>query len=157
MTISDKRKIEASRLKSNACIPSHLDNIHARIRAYRESGVPYSEIAETLSLPLNTVKSYCKRHNLGGRRERTADNILLCKQCGEGVPQTPHRKAKIFCSDKCRMAWWNAHPQNVQRKSEQIFVCPVCGENFSAYASAKQRFCSRKCYGISKRGALHER
>ena len=96
MTISDKKKIEA----------------------YRESGVPYSEIAETLSLPLNTVKSYCKRHNLGGRRERTADNILLCKQCGEGVPQTPHRKAKIFCSDKCRMAWWNTHPQNVQRKSE---------------------------------------
>ena len=79
MTISDKRKIEA----------------------YRESGMPYSEIAETLSLPLNTVKSYCKRHNLGGRRERTAENILLCKQCGEGVPQTPHRKAKIFCSDKC--------------------------------------------------------
>ncbi len=81
MTISDKRKIEA----------------------YRESSVPYSEIAETLSLPLNTVKSYCKHHNLGGRRERTADNILLCKQCGEGVPQTPHRKAKIFCSDKCRI------------------------------------------------------
>ena len=104
MTISDKKKIEA----------------------YRESGVPYSEIAETLSLPLNTVKSYCKRHNLGGRRERTADDILLCKQCGEGVPQTPHRKAKIFCSDKCRMAWWNAHPQNVQRKSSERPKRPFC-------------------------------
>ena len=114
-------------------------------------------IAEILSLSLNTVKSYCKRHKLGGRRERTAENILLCKQCGEGVPQTPHRKAKIFCSDKCRMAWWNAHPKDVQRKSEQIFVCPVCGGSFSAYASAKQKFCSRKCYGISKGTVIHER
>ncbi len=55
------------------------------------------------------------------------------------------------------MAWWNTHPGDVHRKSKQIFICPVCGENFSAYASAKQRFCSRRCYGITKRGALHER
>ena len=121
-----------------------------KITAYRENGMPYSEIAKALSLSVNTVKSYCKRHDMGGRRKKSADNILLCKQCGVGIPQVPKRKAKQFCSDQCRMMWWRTHSDKVHRKSEQTFICPVCGESFKAYASSAQRFCSRKCYGKSK-------
>lgn len=46
-----------------------------KITAYRENGMPYSEIAKALSLSVNTVKSYCKRHDMGGRRKKSADNI----------------------------------------------------------------------------------
>lgn len=121
-----------------------------KIEAYRKNGVSYAEIAEIMSLPLNTVKSYCKRHDLGGRRERTAENISLCLQCGTGIPQSPHRKIKKFCSDECRNLWWRSHPTEVHRKSEQIFICPVCKCEFSAYSSSKQKYCSRACYGKSK-------
>ena len=95
-----------------------------KITAYRENGMPYSEIAKALSLSVNTVKSYCKRHDMGGRRKKSADNILLCKQCGVGIPQVPKRKAKQFCSDQCRMMWWRTHSDKVHRKSEQTFICP---------------------------------
>lgn len=125
----------------------------AKIEAYREKGVTYAEIAEVLSLPLNTIKSYCKRHDLGGRRERTAENISLCLQCGAGVPQIPHRKVKKFCSDQCRNLWWRSHPTEIKRKSEQIFICPVCKSEFSAYRSSNQKYCSRICYGKSKEGS----
>ena len=114
----------------------------AKIEAYREKGVPYAEIAEVLSLPLNTVKSYCKRHDLGSRRERTAENISLCLQCGAGIPQIPHRKVKKFCSNQCRNLWQRSHPTEIQCKSEQIFICPVCKSEFSAYRSSNQKYCS---------------
>ncbi len=122
----------------------------AKIEAYRENGVPYAEIAEILSLPLNTVKSYCKRHDLGGRRERVSENIFLCLQCGAGVPQTPHRKVKKFCSDQCRNLWWKSHTTEIHRKSEQIFICPVCKAEFSAYSSLNRKYCSRACYGKAR-------
>lgn len=125
-----------------------------KIEAYRENGVSYAEIAEILSLPLNTVKSYCKRHNLGGRRERTVENISLCLQCGTGIPQNPHRKIKKFCSDSCRSLWWRSHNTEIHRKSEQIFICPVCKKEFNAYRSSNQKFCSRACYGKSRGNVL---
>lgn len=128
-----------------------------KIEAYRENGVPYAEIAESLSLPLNTVKSYCKRHDLGGRRERTAESISLCLQCGTGIPQIPHRKVKKFCSDQCRNLWWRNHRTEVRRKSEQIFICPVCNGKFSAYSSSNQKYCSRACYGKSRGNAFVKR
>jgi endogenous inhibitor of DNA gyrase (YacG/DUF329 family) len=30
-----------------------------------------------------------------------------CEFCGQSVRQSEHRKRKRFCSDKCRMSWWN--------------------------------------------------
>lgn len=122
----------------------------AKIKAYREKGVPYAEIAEVLSLPLNTVKSYCKRHDLGGRRERIAENISLCLQCGTGISQIPHRKVKKFCSDQCRNLWWSEHASLVQHKSESTHICPICGNEFSAYNSQKRKYCSRVCYGKAR-------
>lgn len=74
---------------------------------------------------INTVKSYCQRNQLGGRKS-TDSNKHFCKQCGIEVKQTPHRKLKKFCSDKCRMKWWNRHPEKLHRKSGKNIVCPIC-------------------------------
>ena len=35
----------------------------------------------------------------------------FCHQCGIPIQQTVGRKQKQYCSDKCRMTWWNAHPK----------------------------------------------
>ena len=74
------------------------------IHNLREQGVGYRKIAKVLGLSDNTVKSYCQRKGLGGMKKTTVrvDDIHVCKFCGKEVKQTPGRKEKKFCSDRCR-------------------------------------------------------
>ena len=73
-------------------------------------------------------------------------------------------QTEIYCNNGCgkKFAMADIKPlvEVVQHKSHverYYFNCPFCGENFSAYASAKQKFCSKKCYSISKGAVIHER
>lgn len=119
----------------------------------RMQGMTYEQVAKQLQLSVNTVKSYCQRNQLGGRKS-TDSNKHFCRQCGVEVKQTPHRKLKKFCSDKCRMKWWNGHPEKLHRKSGQSIVCLICENVFFAYVSANRKYCSRECYGKSKSEVL---
>jgi len=102
-------------------------------------GLGYKKIADILELPVNTVKSFCYRYPSSKQ-----DNV--CEQCGKEITQTPHRKKKRFCSDKCRMMWWNSHPEKVKRKAIYTFTCQYCGKTFHSYGKQNQKFCSRDCY-----------
>lgn len=55
-------------------------------------------------------------------------------------------KEKIFCSDNCRMKWWNSHQELVNRKAEYVFVCRNCGKLFTAYGNKERKYCSHSCY-----------
>ena len=44
------------------------DSQRCEIQRLRGEGVGYTAIAQALSLPINTVKTYCKRNSLGGTR-----------------------------------------------------------------------------------------
>ena len=44
------------------------DSQRCEIQRLRGEGVGYTAIAQALSLPVNTVKTYCKRNGLGGTR-----------------------------------------------------------------------------------------
>ncbi len=68
-------------------------------RMYAE-GASATEIAAALGLSVNTVRSHIRRHP-------TVNGIRKCEFCGARVIQTPGRKEKKFCSDKCRMSYWN--------------------------------------------------
>lgn len=47
-----------------------------RIAAMRQSGSGYNEIARVMKLPLNTVKTFCRRNDLtGDRRSTQLENI----------------------------------------------------------------------------------
>lgn len=120
-------------------VQNEIDEI---IRMQR-CGYGYKLIAQMTGLPQNTVKSYCRRHPLD---RESSEDTSFCKQCGKPVEQTPHRKQKLFCSDGCRMAWWNAHPDRVKRKAYQTVTCASCGRAFESYGSANRKFCSRACY-----------
>lgn len=39
-----------------------------QITFMRENGTGYKEIARIMNIPLNTVQSFCRRHNLTGNR-----------------------------------------------------------------------------------------
>jgi predicted nucleic acid-binding Zn ribbon protein len=77
----------------------------------------------------------------------------LCPQCGSPVYQNPRGRHKRFCSEKCRFAWKNRHPNPANWKSTRIAVCPVCGKEFMARTSA-QLYCSDEC---RMKGALLKR
>ncbi len=125
------------------------------IEELRNSGCGYKEISEQLQISINTVKSYCKRHELTRMGKRNSGSVRFCLQCGTEIKQEQHRKTKKFCSDRCRMLWWREHSSLLRTPSKQTFICPVCHEAFAAYSSTKQKYCSRLCYARS-REAAHE-
>ena len=80
----------------------------------------------------------------------------LCPECGRPVYQNPRGRHKRFCSEKCRFAWKNRHPNPANWKSTRIAVCPVCGKEFMASREyrAERKYCSRSC---ANRGRAMER
>ena len=121
-----------------------------RIIEMRNSGCGYKEISNQLQISVNTVKSYCKRHNIARIEKRNSSAVRFCLQCGNEIKQEQHRKTKKFCSDRCRMIWWREHSSLLRTPSKQTFICPICHEAFSAYSSTKQKYCSRLCYARSR-------
>lgn len=104
-----------------------------------------ADIAIALGLSVNTVRSYIRRHPL-------KDAVQVgCRQCGKPVMQHKGRKAKYFCSDRCRNAWWNAHPEKVQRKAYYRLTCQFSGKEFVSYGNKNRKYCSRLCYADARR------
>ena len=104
-----------------------------------------ADIAIALGLSVNTVRSYIRRH-------LPKDAVQVgCRQCGKPVMQAKGRKAKYFCSDRCRNAWWNAHPEKVQRKAYYRLTCQFCGKEFVSYGNKNRKYCSRLCYADARR------
>ena len=112
-----------------------------RIRELKSAGLGYVRISRDLGIPENTVKSFLRRNTTPVRVEK-----FVCKCCGRSVEQNPGRKEKKFCSDRCRMKWWNSHPELIQRKAVHEFNCPTCGRRFSVYGKRLRKYCCHQCY-----------
>lgn len=110
-----------------------------RIRILRMRGDSYSSIAAALSLPEGTIKTYCNRSGI------KKSDTNLCECCGKPVEQMPERKQKRFCSDKCRLTWWNQNRDKLVRRSGMKKQCPVCGTAFESYDAAR-KYCCHACY-----------
>lgn len=121
----------------------------SRIIQLQHKGYGYKKIAALTGLPVNTVKAYCRRHPVS-KKDAAAENNL-CKMCGLKLKQTPHKRKRMFCSDACRLAWWNSHREQINRKTVHSLICAYCGQPFESYGNANRKFCSRKCYGLSRR------
>lgn len=125
-----------------------------QIRSMRLQGVGYGTIARALGLAENTVHTYCRRNGLGAESK----NTIPCKHCGKLIKKVPKRKPRKFCSDACRSAWWNSHPECITRKAVYEFTCACCGEGFTAYGNRKRKYCSHNCYiqhRFGEAGDLH--
>lgn len=90
----------------------------------RANGESYSKIADVLGISINTIKSFCRRNNLGGVASAGTkqEGDALCNQCGAPLKQIAGKKQKRFCSNKCRMAWWNSHPEKINRIAVRAFT-----------------------------------
>ena len=122
------------------------DEQRQQIVELRAAGNGYKKVSQLLGLSENTVKSFCHRRNLGKVIVQPHAEIEICKCCGNPVPQNPGRKQKKFCSDRCRMKWWNSHLDQVKRKANYDYVCPVCQKSFTVYGNSHRKYCSHECY-----------
>ncbi len=127
-----------------------------KIQELRASGYGYGKISETIGIPLNTVKAYCRRNGLGGAVvQETAEanvEIRYCKCCNAVIQQLTGRKEKKFCSDRCRNKWWNSHLDQVDRRANYECTCQNCGIKFISYGRKERKYCSRSCYLDSRFG-----
>jgi endogenous inhibitor of DNA gyrase (YacG/DUF329 family) len=118
-----------------------------QITEMRRRGETYAAIATCLDLSENTIKSFCRR-NISICNQMMDD---CCPQCGFSLVHLLHKRQKRFCSDKCRLAWWKAHPELLNRKAVYSFVCSTCGKAFTAYGNANRKYCSRACAVTARR------
>lgn len=96
----------------------------AQALVLRAAGNTYLQIATMLSVPKNTIKSFCQRHPqeiVHIKEEPIPDDThgttTFCRKCGKSLIQKPGRKPMAFCSSECRVTWWNQHPEKVNQKA----------------------------------------
>lgn len=117
-----------------------------QIKRLRECGHSFADISNTLDLSVGTVKSYCSRNNIFS--PTSYENKDLCLNCHKPIYQIKGVKKKKFCSDKCRVNWWNNHKGLVNRRSSAIYkiTCACCGNTFESYGNKHRKYCSTVCY-----------
>lgn len=126
----------------------------------RADGYGYNRVAQTLGVSENTIKSFCRRNNLTGKaaveipkaRVPADEGKHFCLSCGVFVEQSAGRKEKKFCSDGCRMKWWNNNLDKVKRNAVYEYICPQCGNSFKVYGNSHRKYCSHECYVADRFG-----
>jgi len=127
------------------------DTERAQIMKMQREGLGYKRIATVTGLPLNSVKTFCRRNPvvLAEVVEPT------CRFCGKRIEQTPHKRQKLYCSDQCRMAWWKDNRDKMNRQAFYHKRCQQCGKEFDSYGDAGRKFCSPACYQASRTGGAN--
>lgn len=113
------------------------------ITRLQQAGKGYRTIAAETGLPVNSVKSWCKRHPVG------STGSSLCQQCGAPLYPVPGKRAPRFCSDACRLAWWKAHPEQKSHRVSYPHVCRFCGTEFTNNRVTAS-YCSRACFARAR-------
>ncbi len=122
------------------------DEQRAQIREMRERGFGYAAVAKAAGLSKGSVKAYCRAHGLSGVRAGSrAGKERVCPFCGNPLVRTHGGRKRRFCSDVCRVSWWNSHPKAVNRKAVYSFVCARCRKEFTAYGNSRRKYCSHAC------------
>ncbi len=69
-----------------------------------------------------------KKKSINELKSETGKDDLpeFCKACGDRIIHKQNRNNKIFCSDNCRVTWWNANLDKVKRRAYYDKVCFYC-------------------------------
>lgn len=76
------------------------------ISKLRADGVSMTEISELTGIPYNTIKGFFRRHK--NRLPKT----MKCLYCGKAIKVNYGHKLKKYCSDYCRINYWNNKYKN---------------------------------------------
>ena len=128
------------------------DNEKEQIRQLRLQGNGPRTIARIMGISENTIKTFCRRQRIECTEiipriiDEPESEAPRCKYCDEPLIRYEGRKKKMFCSDRCRMAWWNTHQDQVKKKAMYEFECSFCHKPFTAYGNSHRKYCSHDCY-----------
>ena len=128
-----------------------------KITELRLQGYGYKTIAAMVGgdLRRENVRYFCRVRGLVGTPELVGlnydahrENPNYCKQCGIYLTRNKHSGVKLFCSDKCRRAWWKEHPKEVQNSKKKPYeiTCTYCHEKFISYGRPERKYCCHDCY-----------
>lgn len=122
-----------------------------QITQMREQGRTYSEISESLSIAVGTIKAFCSRK--APKASAVPVPVVQatitegrCKRCGQPLINTPGHRQKTFCSSSCQRKYWQEHKELLRHDSFVTITCPACGKQFSDYAGHRRKYCSHSCY-----------
>ncbi len=122
-----------------------------RISHMRLDGESYAAIADALGLSRNTVKSYCLRNFRAEFNKKPISALTgTCVLCGKSFTLCPGHRQRRFCSDRCRMAWWNAHRDLLRSTAKVVLTCACCGKQFMDYERQHRKYCSHACYILDR-------
>lgn len=132
------------------------ENQKMRIKELREKGLGYQAIANQLGISRDSVRYFCRTNDLAGkksdRKPRVNKKGVFCLFCNAPITQTDGKRQKQFCSDKCRVSWWNNRYKETGNasKGKVKTKCKNCGKHFYSYPSKNRKFCSIDCYMSSR-------
>lgn len=127
------------------------------VRRFRLRGKSCAAIASALGLSESAVKSFCRRDGLPDADTcKAVRQPAACKQCGKPLPERRKGKPREFCSDACRMIWWNRRRHLVFPKGTHALSCHACGRLFKSY-DPKRKCCCRACYMQARFGGVHDK
>lgn len=86
----------------------------------RRSGFGYKRIAQFLGLSKDAVKYYIGKTEGKIKIEATGVTLKdICPNCGSLLIQTPHKRKKKYCSNRCRLqAWHRTHYESKKETKE---------------------------------------
>jgi endogenous inhibitor of DNA gyrase (YacG/DUF329 family) len=119
-----------------------------QISRLHHDGYNVTAIAAMTGVPPGTVRSHL-------RRRSDTVHPMTCPQCGTAVKRSLGHPNKKFCSDHCRMAWWNTHPEKVNKKAYYTLACRQCGKEFESYGNKNRKYCCRQCYAEARRHSTY--
>lgn len=125
---------------------SMTDEEKQQITRLRKKGCGYTAVANKVGISKDTVKSFCRRNGLAGKRASQDNDAAGCRECGRPLQQRPGMKPRVFCCDECRVKWWHEHPEKIKQRAVYSFTCAGCGKPFTAYGNSKRKYCSHECY-----------
>lgn len=86
------------------------------IQRLRSANYSYTQIAKILNIPVNTVRSICRRNGFAPNEPNqirvipffvpSQELLVKCRYCGK-LTDNPNHRQKAFCSNKCRYDYWN--------------------------------------------------
>ena len=114
-----------------------------RVLEMHDSGMGYRAISRVTGISISSVAYIC--------RTSAPEEAKTCLQCGAKLEHTSGKKKKKFCSDKCRMLWWHAHQDRINKQAYYTAVCQQCGKEFISYGNDHRKYCSRECYAEHRR------
>lgn len=132
------------------------DEERSRVASLRKQGCGYKKISIETGIPLNTIKTYCRRHLKGYTTVKELTENGMCPECGTALIHISGHRAKKFCSDKCRMDYWKEHQEALNKKANYDFVCEHCKKPFQAYGNSHRKYCSHECYIAERFGGVYD-